>query len=165
MANFIFMPRRADETAVSCLGEGPRIEWKCIVQRFRTRRANREAYGGKRIPVVPKRASSSFGSDAVSTKVFEFLALGVPVIVSRTKIDSFYFNDSTVKSFESENVDDLARCMLQLAHDPLLRSHFAKWAEYAQQNSWDLKQQDYLRLVDSLVQNTIPVQQARILRP
>jgi glycosyltransferase involved in cell wall biosynthesis len=112
------------------------------------------------LAVVPKRASSSFGTEAASTKVFEFLALGVPVIVSRTKIDSFYFNDSTVKFFESENVDDLARCMLQLAHDPLLRSHFARnGLKYAQQNSWDLKQQDYLRLVDSLVQNKIPAQQ------
>lgn len=104
------------------------------------------------LAVVPKRASSSFGTEAASTKVFEFLALGVPVIVSRTKIDSSYFNDSTVKFFESENVDDLAQCILQLAQDQPLRSQLAKnGLEYAQQNSWDVKQQDYLHLVDSMV--------------
>jgi glycosyltransferase involved in cell wall biosynthesis len=104
------------------------------------------------LAVVPKRASSSFGTEAASTKVFEFLSLGVPVIVSRTKIDSFYFSDSTVKFFESENVDDLARCMLELVHNQVLRSQFAKnGLEYARQNSWDLKQQEYLRLVDSMV--------------
>jgi glycosyltransferase involved in cell wall biosynthesis len=112
------------------------------------------------LAVVPKRASSAFGTEAASTKVFEFLALGVPVIVSRTKIDSFYFNDSTVKFFESENVDDLAQCMLQLAQDQPLRSQLAKnGIEYAQQNSWDVKQQDYLRLVDSMVRRNASVRQ------
>lgn len=112
------------------------------------------------LAVVPKRASSAFGTEAASTKVFEFLALGVPVIVSRTRIDSSYFNDSTVKFFESENVDDLAQCMLQLAQDQPLRSLLAKnGLEYAQRNSWDVKQQDYLRLVDSLVRRNAAVQQ------
>ena len=111
------------------------------------------------LAVVPKRASSSFGTEAASTKVFEFLALGVPVIVSRTKVDSFYFNNSTVKFFESENVDDLAECILQLAHDPLLRSKFAKnGLRFAQQNSWDVKKQDYFCVVDSLVNKTACVQ-------
>jgi glycosyltransferase involved in cell wall biosynthesis len=112
------------------------------------------------LAVVPKRASSAFGTEAASTKVFEFLALGVPVIVSRTKIDSFHFTDSTVKFFESENVDDLAQCMLQLAQDRPLRLQLAKnGLEYAQQNSWDVKQQDYVRLVDSMVRKNILVQQ------
>ena len=113
------------------------------------------------LAVVPKRASSSFGTEAASTKVFEFLALGVPVIVSRTKIDGSYFNDSTVKFFESENVDDLARCMLQLAQEQPLRAQFArKGLEYTQRNNWDVKQQDYLRLVDLLVRGNVTVQQA-----
>ena len=112
------------------------------------------------LAVVPKRASSSFGTEAASTKVFEFLSLGVPVIVSRTKIDSFYFSDSTVKFFESENVDDLARCMLQLAQDQPLRSQLAKnGLEYAQENNWDAKQQDYLRLVDSMVRRSASMRQ------
>ena len=104
------------------------------------------------LAVVPKRASSSFGTEAASTKVFEFLALGVPVIVSRTKIDGLYFSDATVKFFESENVDDLAQCMLQLAKDQSLRSQLVKNGfEYSQKNTWDVKKQDYLRLVDSLI--------------
>jgi len=118
------------------------------------------------LAVVPKRASSSFGTEAASTKVFEFLALGVPVIVSRTKIDSFYFNDSTVKFFESENVDDLADCMLQFARDPLLRSKFAKSGlKFAQQNSWDVKKQDYFSVVDSLVNRTACVQPSSSATP
>ena len=34
------------------------------------------------VAVVPKRASSPFGNEAMSTKIMEFMSLGVPVIVS-----------------------------------------------------------------------------------
>lgn len=112
------------------------------------------------LAVVPKRASSSFGTEAASTKVFEFLALGVPVILSRTKIDSFYFSDSIVKFFESENVDDLAHCMLDVAQHPQLGAQFSRnGLQYAQENSWDLKKQDYFHLVDSLVRKEPLAQQ------
>lgn len=112
------------------------------------------------LAVVPKRASSAFGNEAASTKVFEFLALGVPVIVSRTKIDTSYFDDSTVAFFESENVDELADCMLELAHDQRLRSQLAtNGLKYNAQNSWNVKQQDYLCLVDSMVGKNASVQQ------
>ena len=48
--------------------------------------------------VVPKR-SEGFGNEAFSTKTLEFMALGVPVLASGTKIDHYYFNDSVVEFF------------------------------------------------------------------
>jgi glycosyltransferase involved in cell wall biosynthesis len=70
--------------------------------------------------VVAKRADS-FGDEAYSTKIMEFMASRVPVIVSKTKIDSFYFNDSVVRFFESGNENDLARAMLDLMRNPGFR--------------------------------------------
>lgn len=100
--------------------------------------------------VVPKRADS-FGNEAFSTKIMEYMAEGVPVIVSQTKVDRFYFNDSIVRFFESGNVDELARAMLSLMTDAELRSKLAANArEYVARNSWDVKKHEYLRLVDSL---------------
>lgn len=40
--------------------------------------------------VVPKR-NDSFGGEAFSTKILEFMALGIPVVVADTKIDKCYF--------------------------------------------------------------------------
>jgi glycosyltransferase involved in cell wall biosynthesis/coenzyme F420-reducing hydrogenase beta subunit len=104
------------------------------------------------LAVVPKRASSLFGDEAASTKVMEFMALGVPVIISRTKIDSYYFNESLVKFFESENDAALADAILELYRNPQLRKQLVhNGRNYVQQNNWNEKKQDYLALVDRLV--------------
>ncbi len=67
--------------------------------------------------VIPKR-NDDFGGEAFGTKTLEFMALGVPIILSRTKIDSYYFNDSIVTFFDPENDQDLADSMLQLIRNP-----------------------------------------------
>jgi glycosyltransferase involved in cell wall biosynthesis len=103
--------------------------------------------------VVPKRADS-FGNEAYSTKIMEFMSLGIPVVVSSTKIDRFYFNDSVVRFFESGNASALAKAMLEMIRDRNLREGMARRAsEYAQVNSWDSRKADYLQLVDSLCAN------------
>ena len=51
--------------------------------------------------IVPKR-SEGFGNEAFSTKIFEFMALGIPVIAADTKIDKYYFNDSLFPSLRPE---------------------------------------------------------------
>jgi len=103
------------------------------------------------LAVVPKRASSLFGTEAASTKIMEFMAVGVPVIVSRTKIDSFYHDDSRVKFFESENEEDLANAIFLLWRSPELRAQLVEGANrYIECNRWEMKKQEYLALVDQL---------------
>ena len=100
--------------------------------------------------VVPKRADS-FGNQAYSTKIMEFMSLGVPVVVSRTEIDQYYFDDSVVRFFESGNVEALAAAMLDVLSKPDLRAGLiANASAYAQQHGWDSRKADYLQIVDSL---------------
>ena len=100
--------------------------------------------------VVPKRADS-FGDQAYSTKIMEFMSQGVPVVVSRTKIDSYYFNEGEVHFFPSGDSQALADAILEVIQDEALRKNLvAKGLEYARQNSWDQKKNEYLKLVDSL---------------
>ncbi len=101
--------------------------------------------------VVPKRGEG-FGSIAFSTKIMEFMAMGVPVIASRTPIDEFYFNDNLVEFFESGNAEDLARKIVNLMQSPDRVAALRQAAsEFIAANNWDVKQQEYFALVDRLV--------------
>jgi glycosyltransferase involved in cell wall biosynthesis len=104
--------------------------------------------------IVPKR-KENFGNEAFSTKIFEFMAMGVPVIVSDTRIDKYYFNDSLVRFFRGGDSDDLASCMLDLIQHPEKRRALVKHAdEFIAQNDWTVKRHEYLDLVDALVRNS-----------
>ena len=101
--------------------------------------------------VVPKRADS-FGNEAYSTKIMEFMSCSVPVVVSKTKIDQFYFNDSVVRFFESGNPEALATAMLDVLQNADLRSRMtSKATEYSEIHSWKRRKTDYLNIVDDLV--------------
>jgi glycosyltransferase involved in cell wall biosynthesis len=101
--------------------------------------------------VVPKRADS-FGNEAYSTKIMEFMSQGVPMVVSRTKIDRFYFDDSVVRFFKSGDSDEMADAMLAVLRDPELRDRQVKSAlRYVSINSWDSRKAAYLELVDGLL--------------
>ncbi len=104
--------------------------------------------------IVPKRADS-FGNEAYSTKIMEFMSLGVPVVVANTKIDRHYFNDAVVRFFESGNADALATAIIEVLRDEAGRRQMAERArEYAAHHSWQRRQADYLALVDSLCART-----------
>jgi len=106
--------------------------------------------------VVPKRADS-FGNEAYSTKIMEFLSLGVPVVVSETKIDRFYFDDSVVRFFQSGNTNAMADAICEMLVDVGLRRRMtARAIEYARSNSWDTRRTSYLHLVDNLSETSSP---------
>lgn len=100
--------------------------------------------------VIPKR-NDPFGGEAFSTKTLEFMASGVPIIVSRTKIDQFYFDDTLVRFFEPENEEDLAKAMLQMIGDNELRTRLSKQGlKFVAENNWGKKKTVYYGLIDRL---------------
>ena len=143
-------------------GGNMKPEWQALAQslhldghvRFfesRPMREIAEIVANADLGIVAKRADS-FGNEAYSTKIMEYMAVGVPTIVSKTKIDSFYFNDSVVRFFESGNENDLAAAMLDLMNHRDRREQLSRNAgEYVASNNWNTRKQEYLHLVDSLL--------------
>lgn len=102
--------------------------------------------------VVPKRRDS-FGNEAFSTKIMEFMAMGVPVLASNTRIDQWYFDEGQVQFFESENVEDMAKKIMHLMRDSPNRSSLrARGMQFIEKNNWGIKKYEYFELVDRLLQ-------------
>jgi len=98
--------------------------------------------------IVPKRADS-FGNEAFSTKIMEFMAMNVPVLASRTRVDEYYFHDGIVQFFESGNVPDLADKIRLLYQDSGRRAELrSRSSAFIAQNSWDTRQHEYFGLID-----------------
>ena len=104
------------------------------------------------LAVEPKRAGSQFGNEALSMKIFEFMAVGVPVVASRTRIHQYYYNDELVKYYDSDDESGLAANILLLRKDSRLRhQQVANALKYVEAHSWDVDKFQYLGIVDSLV--------------
>lgn len=122
-----------------------------VFHRFLPQKDVAQVMANADLAVVPKRADS-FGNEAFSTKVFEFMALGTPIVVSNTKIDRYYFNDTVVKFFQDGDEQDLARCILLLMNDESLRAQMVEnAAQFVKAYDWAVNKSTYLDVVDSLL--------------
>ena len=106
--------------------------------------------------VVPKR-KNKFANEAFSTKILEFMAMNVPVLAARTRIDEHYFNDELVQFFEPENVEDLAAQIRFLIRSPTRRLSLCKGgAKFIVENNWDVKKFLYFDLIAQLAKRGRP---------
>ena len=101
------------------------------------------------IGIVPKR-NDGFGNEAFSTKILEFMSLGVPVVIPSTKIDRYYFNDSVAKFFEPGSVESLAAALEELIGDKTRREKLvANGLDFSRKFSWEENKSLYLDIVES----------------
>lgn len=100
------------------------------------------------IGLVPKRRGV-FSDEAFSTKIFDYLAAGIPVIASRTTIDEYYFDDSQILFFRAEDHEDLARRIVELCTDPDMGRRLVRNARrFILDNNWEARRRDYLDVVE-----------------
>ena len=92
-------------------------------------------------------------SELIDTnKMYEYIALRKPVIITRLKPVARQFNESCVKLFEPGDVEDLARCILELYLDPQRGRELAENAyKRFEQLCWGHEKKKYVQVVHDLV--------------
>ncbi len=118
-----------------------------------------------RVPIedVPARVAAAdmglaptrhdqFTDMSLSTKVFEYAAMGKPVVASRLPMVAATFPAGTVAAYAPGDAAALAEAILAFADDPLAReAAVARTADIVQAGSWERESVGYIALVDRLI--------------
>jgi glycosyltransferase involved in cell wall biosynthesis len=104
-----------------------------------------------KLGLVPKRAGL-FTSEAFSTKILELMALGIPIIASKTKIDEYYFNNNMIMFFQPGNYIELANCIKNLYYHEKMRYELIQNSKlFIERNYWEDKKNIYIKIVNTLL--------------
>lgn len=99
------------------------------------------------VGVVPNR-SSVFTDDLLPTKLLEYVAVGIPVVVARAPMIESYFDDQMVEYFTPGDASDLADKLAGLAVAPeRRRSLVAAAARFEDDHSWERISAEYASVV------------------
>lgn len=107
------------------------------------------------IGIVPKK-DGLFVGEAISTKLFQYTAMGIPSVVSRTVAEQRYFREDEIKFFTPGDPVDMARCIQELYENPQARIDMAQRA-LRKMDEYSLKanSKKYLGIIDSLNQTCL----------
>jgi len=107
--------------------------------------------------IDPKR-DGVYSGETLSVKAMEYLAMEIPLIISKTKISQLYFDDSTVMFFQPDDEQDLAERIIELFRSyPVKSKKMIKNSKrFIQEYSWEKYQNSYLNLLNILVNQDKP---------
>jgi glycosyltransferase involved in cell wall biosynthesis len=97
--------------------------------------------------VVPNRPGD-LNRFILSNKLFEYIAVGIPVVAARLETISAHFDDDEVTFFEAGNTDSLVAALRWVAEHPEAAKEKARGAaDRARQYSWSQQRRRYLETV------------------
>ena len=103
------------------------------------------------VGIIPHRRSA-FIELTMPTRIFEYLALGKPVIAARTRGICDYFGEDSLLFFEPGNSDDLARQIAWVFSHPAEVADIVKRGqEVLRSHAWAGEKQRYLQIVSDLI--------------
>lgn len=102
---------------------------------------------------IEPKLKDGFSNEAFSTKILEFMMLGVPVVISDTSAHTRYIESSTAKFFRAGNIEELADCIKLFYNSISLRGQYTTKAEqFMRKMNWGAKKIEYLHIVSNLTQ-------------
>ena len=106
------------------------------------------------IGIAPTRRDP-FTDVSLSTKVFEYAAMGKPVVASRLPMVERTFPAGTVVTYEPGDAAGLAQAVLGIVDEPLAReANVERTAGIVADRAWDREAAGYIALVDALARDT-----------
>jgi glycosyltransferase involved in cell wall biosynthesis len=106
--------------------------------------------GDSSLGIVPFK-NDSFTRYMLPVKLMEYVSLGIPVIVTRTRTIEEYFDDGMVEYISGESVEELVQSIIRLHDDPDRRARMACRArEFIVEHNWESQKVRYFDLVDSV---------------
>jgi len=102
------------------------------------------------VGIVPY-LSDPFMNLALSTKTFEYVSMGLPVIASRLPSLTALFNDRSIHYFDPNNAQSLAQAVAGVCHHPTVSEEYAVRAARTYEDfSWPIMAQRYLDLITGI---------------
>lgn len=103
------------------------------------------------IGIVPTKASV-FSDEALSMKSLEYISLGIPIVISKNKAHSYYYDDSVVKFFKPEDENDLAKSIILLCKNENERKQIVYNAhKLMDKYGWKKAKLKYFQIIDNLI--------------
>jgi glycosyltransferase involved in cell wall biosynthesis len=105
---------------------------------------------GADIGVVPTK-DAVFSGEALSMKSLEYLASGVPIVISGTEAHRYYYSKDFVRFFDPRDHEDLARGIVDLYEDEELRDRMIRRSsEFFACHGWKTYKKRYFDIIDRL---------------
>ena len=106
--------------------------------------------------IDPKR-DGIYSGETLSVKAMEYLAMGIPLMISKTKVAQIYFNSSMVMFFEPDNEYDLARCIIELYKlDYKKKMKMINNSEiFIKKHGWEKYKNIYVDLINEIAKKTV----------
>ena len=105
------------------------------------------------IGIVPTKGSV-FSEEALSMKSLEYISMGIPIVISNTQVHKYYFNDSMVTFFQSDNHEDLANKIIQLSNSINIQKRQVENSRiFMEKHDWKIGKLSYYCVINKLCNN------------